>query len=44
MVVWFLHATIDWDWQMPAATLPAIVMAGALVAAAEDAPTARRAG
>jgi O-antigen ligase len=25
-----LHATADWDWQLPAATLPAIVCAGAL--------------
>lgn len=37
--VWFTHAAIDWDWQIPAVTLPAIVLAGALVAAAEeDAP------
>jgi hypothetical protein len=33
--VWLLHATIDWDWQMPAVTLPAIVLAGGLIAAAE---------
>ena len=26
-----LHAAADWDWQLPAATLPAIVCAGALV-------------
>jgi O-antigen ligase len=32
---WLLHAAIDWDWEMPAVTLPALVMAGALVAAAE---------
>ena len=25
---WLLHATIDWDWQLPAVTLPAIVLAG----------------
>lgn len=42
--VWLLHATIDWDWQMPAVTMPALVLAGALVAAGEatrehDAPT-----
>jgi hypothetical protein len=36
--VWFLHAAIDWDWQIPAVTLPAIVMAGALVAASETEP------
>jgi O-Antigen ligase len=32
IVVWLLHASIDWDWQMPAVSLPAIVLAGALVA------------
>ena len=26
--VWLLHATIDWDWQLPAVTLPALVLAG----------------
>ena len=25
--VWFLHASIDWDWQLPAVSLPAIVLA-----------------
>jgi O-Antigen ligase len=33
--VWAVHAAIDWDWQLPAVTLPALVMAGALVAASE---------
>jgi hypothetical protein len=32
LVVWFLHASIDWDWQLPALTLPAVVLAGSLVA------------
>jgi hypothetical protein len=36
-VVWAAHAAIDWDWEMPAATLPAIVLAGALIAMAEGA-------
>ena len=40
--VWLLHATIDWDWQMPAVTLPAIAVAGALVAVAEPWPEAPR--
>lgn len=31
-VVWATHVALDWDWQMPAATLPALVLAGALVA------------
>ena len=29
LLVWFLHASIDWDWQLPAVTLPAIVALGA---------------
>jgi hypothetical protein len=41
ITVWALHAAIDWDWQMPAVTLPAVVMAGALVAASETAGLAR---
>jgi len=32
---WLLHASIDWDWQMPAVTLPALVLAGGLLAASE---------
>jgi O-Antigen ligase len=34
---WVLHASIDWDWQMPAVTLPAIVLAGGLLAESERA-------
>jgi hypothetical protein len=44
--VWMLHSAVDWDWQVPAVTLPAILLAGALVAAAEadaDAGPAARA-
>jgi hypothetical protein len=37
-VVWLLHSTIDWDWEMPAVTLPALVIAGALIAASEPPP------
>jgi O-Antigen ligase len=33
--VWLLHATIDWDWQLPAVTLPAMLVAAALVAGSE---------
>ena len=40
---WFLHASIDWDWQLPAVTLPAIVLAGALVVWAEARPQGRAA-
>jgi O-antigen ligase len=35
LLVWFLHASIDWDWQLPAVTLPAIVLAGAVIVLAE---------
>ena len=35
LVTWFLHACIDWDWQVPAVTLPALVLAGLLVALSE---------
>ena len=34
-VAWLLHATIDWDWQLPAVTLPAVALAGAPVALGE---------
>jgi hypothetical protein len=34
--IWFLHASIDWDWQLPAVSLPAIVLAGALIVIAEQ--------
>jgi O-Antigen ligase len=40
LVVWALHVSIDWDWQMPAVTLPAIVLAGLLVSLSEAAPAA----
>jgi len=36
-VVYAAHAPLDWDWQMPAVTLIAIVLAGALVGIAEGA-------
>jgi O-antigen ligase len=32
---WMTHSLLDWDWEMPAVTLIAIVCAGALIAAAE---------
>ena len=33
--MWLCTLSIDWDWQMPAVTLPALVLAGALLAEAE---------
>jgi O-antigen ligase len=42
MVVYLAHAPLDWDWQMPAVTLVAMVAAGAVLGQAElhegDAP------
>jgi O-antigen ligase len=32
---WALHACLDWDWEMPALTLVATVLAGSLLAAGE---------
>jgi hypothetical protein len=34
-VVWLAHSPLDWDWQMPAVTLIAILLAGGLLALAE---------
>jgi O-Antigen ligase len=34
-VAWLLHASIDWDWQLPAVTLPAIVLSAALIVSGE---------
>jgi O-Antigen ligase len=33
--IWLLHASIDWDWQLPAATLPMLALAGGLIALGE---------
>jgi O-antigen ligase len=38
LVVWVAHAPLDWDWQMPAVTLVAIVLAGMLAAIAQREP------
>jgi len=35
VTAWFTHCLLDWDWEMPAVTLAAIVCAGALIAAAD---------
>ena len=35
LAAWLLHASIDWDWQFPAVTLPALIVAGALLGLAE---------
>jgi O-antigen ligase len=41
LVVYLAHAPLDWDWQMPAVTLVAMVLAGALLAGAERDPALR---
>jgi O-antigen ligase len=30
LAVWCVHASVDWDWEMPAVTLPALFLAGAV--------------
>jgi O-antigen ligase len=37
LVVYIAHAPLDWDWEMPAVTLVALVLAGMVIALAEDA-------
>ena len=48
LAVWAVHAGIDWDWEMPALTLVAVLLAGLLLAAGEQPragpPIALRAG
>ena len=39
-LVWLLHASIDWAWQLPAVSLPAIVLGGALIVVGELGETA----
>jgi hypothetical protein len=36
------HAPLDWDWQMPAVTLIAIALAGAVLAQADEAARGER--
>jgi hypothetical protein len=36
LVLWVTHSALDWDWEMPALTLVAVVLAGLLVAQAEE--------
>jgi O-Antigen ligase len=45
MAAWALHAGLDWDWEMPAVTLMALLLAAAGIAWSEErgvGPTARR--
>jgi O-antigen ligase len=43
VTVWAAHAAVDWDWEMPALTLLAILLAGTLVALGELSPRTQRA-
>ncbi len=36
---WLMHASIDWDWQLPAVVLPAIALAGMLIVLGESRPS-----
>jgi len=40
LALWAVHAGVDWDWEMPAVTLVAIVLAGLLCALSEPAEQA----
>jgi O-antigen ligase/polysaccharide polymerase Wzy-like membrane protein len=42
LVVYLVHAPLDWDWQMPAVTLVALVLAGLTIALAERDPGGER--
>jgi hypothetical protein len=44
LVAYAAHAPLDWDWQMPAVTLIAIALAGAVLALSEEARWAGRPG
>jgi hypothetical protein len=40
LTVWALHASLDWDWEIPAVTMPALLLAAAAIAWSEaDTPT-----
>jgi hypothetical protein len=39
LVVYLAHSPLDWDWQLPALTLVAVLLAGALLALAADEQT-----
>jgi hypothetical protein len=38
LVAYVAHSPLDWDWQMPAVTLVAIILAGYLLAQPSAAP------
>ena len=42
-VAWLVHAALDWDWQIPAVTLPALACGGSLLLLAREAAPEHRA-
>ena len=40
-IVWIFHAAVDWDWQMPALTLPALLLAAGVLASYDELAGAR---
>ncbi len=38
LAAWAVHAGVDWDWELPALTLVAVLLAGRVIAAAEPEP------
>lgn len=42
LAAWSFHAGLDWDWEMPAVTLPALLLAAAAVAWSEGAGVRRQ--
>ncbi len=42
LAVWAVHSALDWDWEMPALTLVALLLAGLLLALADEARPAGR--
>jgi O-antigen ligase len=43
LVVWAAHCAVDWDWEMPAVTLLAILLSGALLGLSDALPDRRAA-
>ncbi len=41
-IVWLVHSPLDWDWQIPALTLVAVALGGALLSCASLPPADRR--
>jgi hypothetical protein len=44
LTAWAFHAGLDWDWELPAVTLPAIALSGLLIALGDDGPGQDAAG